>query len=209
MLASIWSHIIELGQTIADASVILWGVLASFTCSTLATFTASFKSGSMFNWLRKLINVVGLNFGKASSADDEHHQKKLDEKEEGRKRFQDLSIEHALTIANLKAELEKVRTEANKTIEQSRQNFAKQFNEEVGKLNDKIRGEHGKLLNQVRTLKAANTRLKADKNALEASLRDKIRAEVHKVADEAKKAASGLKKLGEKVIGKGKEKQDE
>ena len=204
MLASIWLHIVELGQTIADASVLLWGVLVSFTCSTLATFTASFKSGSMFNWLRKLINILGLNFGKASSADDERHQKTLDDKEAGRQRFQDLSLEHALTIANLKAELEKVRKEANETIEQSRQNFAKQFNEEVAKLNEKVQTEHGKLVAQVRTLKAANTRLKADKTALEASVRDKLKEEAGKLSEEVKKAIGGVKKLGEKITGKDK-----
>ena len=201
MLASIWLHLVELWQTIADASVLLWGALVSFACSALSTFTASFKSGSALNWLRRLINMLGFNFGRARSADDEEHQNALDTRDREIRRLKELRLSMATELSNAKSQAENTIKEANERVEQSRQHFAKQFDDEVKKINEKIAEEHGKLQNQVRTLKAANTRLKADKNSLEGLVKSKIKEEVEKAKEEVGKAESVVKKVKEKISG--------
>ena len=53
---------------VMDGGIALWGLLTTFVCSCLSAISRSYKENSMFNWLRKLVDVFALNIFHAEPA---------------------------------------------------------------------------------------------------------------------------------------------
>ena len=106
MLHAIWLQLVEFAGAITEASAALWAVIVSFFCSALSTVTASYKSGSAFNWLRKLISYLGLNFHRATNIDESHNVERISELEAEVQRLKDARLDTALSLANARAEKE-------------------------------------------------------------------------------------------------------
>jgi len=106
MFQAIWLQLVEFAGTVTEASAALWAVIVSFGCSALSTVTASYKSGSAFNWLRKLISYLGLNFHRAANHDEEQNVARIADLEAEVKRLKDARLDTALGLANARAEKE-------------------------------------------------------------------------------------------------------
>ena len=180
MFASFWLHLVELWNTIADASVLLWGALVSFTCSAVSAVTATFKSGSAFNWLRRLINIIGLNVHHASNADEPRH---VDDKEKhinSAKNYRKLA-------ADLRLEIDNVKAAGKKELEELKARYEKMYA-------DSVKEAHAKLGATYEQHKAdMSAAFDKQKNALEGEIAD-LKAAREEASREHEVVVDALKK---------------
>lgn len=143
MLSAIWLQLVEFAGAITEASAALWAVIVSFTCSALSTVTASYKSGSAFNWLRKLISYLGLNFHRASNIDESHNLERISELEAEVKRLKDARLDTAISLANARADKE----QALKDLADARSKLegSKRSNRSLRSANSRLSRANGKV----------------------------------------------------------------